>query len=110
MAEECTRATHESEMQLHTPSGATLQLLSIVQRPGACVAHQLRMCVLRVAHSDDTIERVCAVARCRWDLLPVAVASVRANLKASGECIVRRVMAKSSKVSGDNRGLVPVVS
>ena len=55
---------HARERELHQPDGPVLQLLSVVQLPGAKVGDQLRRYVLHLGRLDATIERACSVARC----------------------------------------------
>ena len=54
----------ETELEPQTPSGPVLQLLGIVQRPGARVGALLRTSALLMASLDGTVELACAVARC----------------------------------------------
>ena len=58
-------ARRETELGLHTPAGSTLHLLSVVQLPRARVADKLRRFGLLLARLDATIDRACAITRCR---------------------------------------------
>ena len=58
-------AKRETELDLHMPAGPVIQLLSVVQRPGAKVGALLRNYTLLLSRLDATVERVCGVARCR---------------------------------------------
>ena len=57
--------TRESELELHTPSGAVVHLLGVVQRAGANVGDLLRRYVLHLVRLDATVEVACGVTRCR---------------------------------------------
>lgn len=67
--ESLLRATHTTELDLHTPAGPVLQLLSAVQRPEAAgIGRTLRDHVLSLGRMDSSVEWVCTVARCgRYD-------------------------------------------
>ena len=56
--------TRESELELHTPNGPVIQLLGVVQRPGAMVGDRLRRYVLHLSRLDATVE-----PRQRWACL-----------------------------------------
>jgi hypothetical protein len=84
-----TRAT---ELKLHEPGGAVVQLLGVVQAPSAppvqlpaeapemarSVGQLLRDFVLHLGRLDPTVERACGVTRCR-DYSPSRSGSARAT-------------------------------
>jgi hypothetical protein len=58
-----TRAT---ELELHTPNGPVIQLLAVLQRPGAKrVGDIIRRTMLHYGRMDPTVERACGITRCR---------------------------------------------
>jgi hypothetical protein len=58
--------TRKSEHELHTPSGPVVQLLGVIQRPESSgIGDLLRRHALHTGRLDPTVERACAVTRCR---------------------------------------------
>ena len=55
----------ESELGLHVPDGPVVQLLGVVTKPKSNVGDQLRRYTLQTARLDASVERACAVTRCR---------------------------------------------
>ena len=62
--EELLGARRDTELEMHTPDGSVLDLLGIVQQPGADVADQLRRYVLHLGYLDATIDQAFAIVRC----------------------------------------------
>ena len=81
-----TRAT---ELDLHTPNGPVIQLLAVLQRPGAKrVGDLIRRTMLHYGRMDPTVERACGVTRCRnFDLTrgDTSLKAYRAHVDAGND-------------------------